>query len=180
MTYYAENPKELRETYEDILQRLTARDSIVKVRAKARIDTVELWKGKDSYKWEKYTTETLPVCIPVEYQKTYTISAEIKVYKDAQVKEITPHFIFDALDTTYVWKTKTFKADTVFQKLKISKMVSDTAIFDLSGNFFPAEKENAEQFKHYEIKNIRITTTKTRSEAEIDSILLKKAPVLEE
>ncbi len=177
MEYYAHNPKELRETYVDILKRLGKRDSIVKVRAKARIDTVDLWEGKNSYQWEKFTTETLPVCMPVEYLKTYKISAEIKVFKDAQVKEVTPYFIFDGLDSVYVLKTKTFKADTIFQPFEITSIVSDSTIFDLAGDFFPNKKEGVEEFKHYEIRNIRITTTRVRTEAEIDSILLKQDSV---
>ncbi len=174
MEYYAHNPKELRETYVDILKRLGDRDSIVKVRAKARIDTVDLWEGKTSYKWEEFTTETLLVCMPVEYLKTYKISAEIKVFKDAQVKEVTPYFIFDGLDSVYVLKTKTFKADTIFQPFEITNIVSDSTVFDLAGDFFPNKKEGVEEFKHYEIRNIRITTTRVRTEAEIDSILLKQ------
>lgn len=174
MKYYAQNPKELRESYTQILENLATRDSILKIEQKTRIDTIQLWEGKTNYKWEKYTTETLPVCIPVEYQKTYTISAEIKIYKDSQVKKITPYFIFDALDTAYVLKTKAFKADTMFQTFKISKMVTDSTVFDLSGNFFPANKEDGEQFKHYEIKNIKITTTQRHSEKEVKDIITLK------
>lgn len=177
MTYYAHNPKALRKTYTKILKNLATQDSIIKVRAKARIDTVDLWEGATDYNWEKYTTETLPVCLPVKYLKTYKISADIKIYNDAQIKEITPYFTFDALDTTYILKTNTLKADTVFQHFEISNMVSDSTIFDLAGDFFPTEKKKLELFKHYEIKNIRITTTRIRTEAEIDSVLLHQDSV---
>lgn len=159
ITYYAKNPKPLRKAYAKVIALLSQRDSLLKAAEQSRIDTIQLWTGNPQYTVEKYTKETLPVSIPVEYQKTYTISAEIKIYNDSQIKEVTPHFEFVATDTTYVWLTKKITADTAFQEFNFSKIVSDSTITLLKGDFFPVEKDSIEQFKHYEIKNIKITTT---------------------
>ncbi|PVX50900.1 uncharacterized protein DUF4296 [Balneicella halophila] len=159
INYYAKDPRELRKAYPKIVEKLAERDSLLKVAERTHIDTIQLWQGKKSYKVEKYTMNTLPVSIPVEYLKTYIISAEIKIYDDSQQREISPYFSFVAPDTTYVFPTNKITADSEFHQFKISKMVSDSTITQLKGDFFPAEKDSIEQFKHYEIQNISISTT---------------------
>lgn len=170
IAYYAKNPKKLRKVYPQILERLETRDSLLKVAQKGHTDTLQLWEGKPAYTVEKYTTETLPVSIPANYPKTYTISAEIKIYKDSQLKEVSPHFAFVASDTSYVLPTKKITADTVFQKFEIKDIVQDSTVVRLEGDFFPASKDSIEQFKHYEIRKIQITTTAVSSANSIDSI----------
>ncbi len=174
MAYYAQHPNELRKSYTTVLKKLNFRDSILKEKQKILIDTVELWKGDTAYKFEKETKNTLNVCLPVTYQNTYTISAEIKVYDDSQLQKFTPKFVFESPDSLYVLRANKFVADTTFQNFEASGMVTDSTILDLSGAFFPAPKDKEDVFKHYEIRNIRIFTTNLRSEAEIDSILSKQ------
>lgn len=170
MEYYAQNPKKLRKSYSKILKRLETRDSLLKAEEEARTDTLQLWKGHLAYTIEKYTNETLPVSILVKYPKTYTISAEIKIYKDSQVKEIRPYFAFVAPDTSYVLSTQTLTVDTVFQKFEISQMVEDSTVVRLEGDFFPTQNDSIEQFKHYEIRKIQITTTNINFKNTIDSL----------
>lgn len=173
MEYYAKNPKKLRKAYIEILNRLEIRDSLLKVAQEARTDTLQLWKGRSTYSIEKYTRETLPVSVMVKYPKTYTISAEIKIYKDSQLKEVSPYFAFVAPDTSYVLSTKKITADTVFQKFEISQMVEDSTVLKLEGDFFPAQNDSVEQFKHYEIRKIQIITTDVSFENTLDSLSLR-------
>lgn len=173
MAYYAKYPKELRKVYPQILKRLEIRDSLFKLAEESKIDTLQLWKGNKEYKVEKYTMQTLPVSIPVKFQKTYSISAEYKIYPDSRVKEITPYFTFVAPDTTYVLSTKQIKVDTTFQKFEITEMVTDSMVTLLKGDFFPSEKDSLEQFKHYEIRNIQIMTTDIDFEKKLDSLTLE-------
>ncbi len=161
--YYAKHPGKLKEMYVSVIGELETRDSLLKIREKTRVDTLQLWKEADSFTVEKYTRETLPVCIPVTFQQTYKISAEIKIYKDSQQKEVRPYFAFATPDTLYVFPTKTIKADTSFHRFEISELVADSTITDLTGDFFPTKLSNSEIFKHYEIRNIEISTTKLHS-----------------
>ncbi len=171
MAYYSKYPSELREAYTDILKNLEMRDSLLKAKQQNQVDTLQLWEGSSSYKVEKYTTETLPVCVPVKYQKSYTISAELKIYDDSQVKEITPYFAFEAPDTLYVLNTPKIVADTAFQKIEVTALVTDSTVTDLGGDFFPAPQNNIELFKHYEIRNIQITTTQLHSERKQEKLM---------
>lgn len=173
MEYYAKNPKMLRKAYPEILRQLEVRDSLLKVKQQAKTDTLQLWQERTAYKFEKYTNETLPVSILVSYPKTYTISAEIKIYGDSQVKEISPRFTFVAPDTTYVLPTKTLTTDTIFQKFEISDMVKDSTVIELKGDFFPLENDSVEQFKHYEIRKIQIFTTDINFETTSSTLSLE-------
>ncbi len=177
ISYYAEHPKKLKKAYISVIGDLERRDSLLKVLEKTRVDTVQLWYDSTYLKVEKYTMETLPVCIGIEFQKTYKISAEIKIYNDSRQKEVRPYFAFASPDTLYVLPTKTIKADTIFHKFEISELVADSTVTELTGDFFPTDLPKTEEFKHYEIRNIEISTTKSHMEMEkikeIDTLLEK-------
>lgn len=173
MKYYADNPKKLRMIYKNIISQIAKRDSLLKIAEKTKTDTLQLWKGATSHSVEAYTKETFLVSVPVEYQQTYTISAEIKIYEDSQIKETEPYFTFAAADTNYVLPTQKIIADTAFQKFETSAMVSDSTVFKLKGSFFPIQKDSVEKFKHYEIRKIQITTIKLNDTEKVDTLLVQ-------
>lgn len=164
LKYYARNPKQLREIYNEVNKNLATRDSLMKKEESLKIDTIQLWTGEHSYKWEEYSKQTLAVAIDVDFQKTYHITAEIKIYKDSQLKEITPEFAFISPDSTYLFPKRSLTSSDEFQKISLEQMVTDSTITKLEGNFIQLPTMNEERFMHIEIKNIQIYTTQLRNQ----------------
>lgn len=164
LKYYARNPKQLRKIYQKVNENLAIRDSLMKKEEALKVDTIQLWTGESNYKWEEYSKKTLEVTIDVDFQKTYYISAEIKIYKDSHLKEITPEFAFVSPDSTYVFPKRSLTISDEFQPIAWEQMVTDSTVTKLEGNFIQLPKIEEEQFMHIEIKNIQIYTTQLRNQ----------------
>lgn len=164
INYYSQNNADFDRIYEIVIDSLNRLETQLKIQSKnahLRKDTVNLWTGKNEWKFNKEEARDLKFNIPVKEKGFYTVYAEVKINKEDES--------LDPQIQAYFWKpNKTKEGESLqFEPIELIKdgkfhsyetklEFTDSTFTHLRGNFLYRSNSDNEFNQNIEIRKIKI------------------------